>query len=323
MSDYEELLDATIAHLQDLKRQGVRFIPASRDLLKNITAPPAKNAGANPAPPPRKPLLKTPTPAATVPTPPPAPAKSPVPEASHSAPPPPTPPTVARPQTILPPPIITAPGNENSPKAIAIAELRDRALVCVKCPNLVNSRKTVVFGVGNIDSELMFIGEAPGADEDEQGEPFVGKAGQLLTRIILTMGLSRESVYIANILKCRPDTPGQSWGNRPPAPDEIKNCIPYLNAQIELIKPKIIVALGATAYDGLFGRIAGLGITKVRGKIREYRGTPVMPTYHPSYLLRPNTNNVKRETWEDMLQVMELLGLPISEKQRGYFLQKS
>jgi len=168
----------------------------------------------------------------------------------------------------------------------------------------------------------MFVGEAPGADEDRLGEPFVGKAGQLLTKIIETMGLSRESVYIANILKCRPDTPGQSYGNRPPTPEEMERCLPYLHAQIDLIKPKAIVALGATAVDGLFGKVPGIGITKLRGRWREYRGIPVMPTYHPSYLLRPNPQNVKREAWEDMMQVMERLGMAISEKQRGYFLAK-
>ncbi|MGN6386995.1 MAG: uracil-DNA glycosylase [Verrucomicrobiota bacterium] len=208
-------------------------------------------------------------------------------------------------------------------KSAVIAELRERALVCQKCPNLVASRKNVVFGVGNLDAELMFIGEAPGADEDAQGEPFVGKAGELLTKIIQTMGLSREQVYIANILKCRPDTPGQSYGNRAPTPEEMDRCLPYLHAQIDVIRPKVIVALGGTALDGLFGKTPGMGITRVRGKWREYRGTPVMPTYHPSYLLRPNPTNVKRETWEDMLQVMEKLNIPISAKQKAYFLPKA
>jgi DNA polymerase len=211
--------------------------------------------------------------------------------------------------------------SDSASKLAAFEQLRERALVCQKCSNLVSSRKNVVFGVGSIDAELMFIGEAPGAEEDEQGEPFVGRAGQLLTKIIQTMGLSREQVYIANILKCRPDTPGQDYGNRPPTPEEMERCLPYLHAQIDLIKPKVIIALGATAVDGLFGKVPGVGITKLRGKWREYRGTPVMPTYHPSYLLRPNPNNIKRETWEDMLQVMERLKMPASEKQRGYFLK--
>ncbi len=197
--------------------------------------------------------------------------------------------------------------------------LRQRALVCLKCPHLVKSRKNVVFGVGDIHAQLMFVGEAPGADEDTQGEPFVGAAGQLLTRIIKTMGLSRETVYIANILKCRPDTPGQSSGNRKPTGDEMKTCLPYLLEQIDLIRPKVLVALGATAIEGLLG--AGGGINKLRGKFQIFRNIPLMPTFHPAYLLRNQALTEKRKVWEDMLQVMEKLEMPVSEKQRGFFLK--
>jgi uracil-DNA glycosylase len=200
----------------------------------------------------------------------------------------------------------------------AMAELRQRASACLKCPHLVKSRKNVVFGVGDIHAQLMFVGEAPGADEDAQGEPFVGAAGQLLTRIIKTMGLSRETVYIANILKCRPDTPGQSSGNRKPTGDEMKTCLPYLLEQIDLIRPKVLVALGATAIEGLLGASGGIG--KLRGKFQTFRNIPLMPTFHPAYLLRNQALSEKRKVWEDMLQVMEKLQLPISEKQRGYFL---
>jgi DNA polymerase len=202
-------------------------------------------------------------------------------------------------------------------KNAAFADLRQRAAACVKCPHLASSRKSVVFGVGNIDAQLMFVGEAPGADEDEQGEPFVGKAGQLLTKIIQTMGLSRNSVYIANILKCRPDTPGQSAGNRKPTPEEMQTCIPFLHEQIDLIRPKVLVALGATAVEGLLGKTTG--ITRLRGNWRTYRGIPLMPTYHPAYLLRNQALSEKRRVWEDMLQVMQKLGMTISEKQQAYF----
>jgi DNA polymerase len=202
-------------------------------------------------------------------------------------------------------------------KTAAFADLRQRAGACVKCAHLASSRKNVVFGVGSIDAQLMFVGEAPGADEDEQGEPFVGKAGQLLTKIIQTMGLSRNTVYIANILKCRPDTPGQSAGNRKPTPEEMQTCIPFLHEQIDLIQPKVLVALGATAVEGLLGKTTG--ITRLRGNWRTYRGIPLMPTYHPAYLLRNQAPSEKRRVWEDMLQVMEKLGMPISEKQRNYF----
>jgi len=216
-------------------------------------------------------------------------------------------------------PAPSAPPLDPAAKAAAFAALRERALACVKCPNLASSRKTVVFGVGNIDSPLMFVGEAPGADEDERGEPFVGKAGQLLTKIIETMGLKRGDVYIGNILKCRPDTPGQSAGNRKPTTDEMATCIPYLHEQIDLIRPRVLVALGATAVEGLLGKT--IGITKLRGTWKTYRNIPLMPTYHPAYLLRNQAMSEKRKVWEDMLQVMEKLGMSISEKQQRFFLK--
>jgi len=201
----------------------------------------------------------------------------------------------------------------------AMGALQARAAVCVKCPHLAGSRKNVVFGVGDIHAALMFVGEAPGADEDQQGEPFVGAAGQLLTRIIKTMGFGRENVYIANILKCRPDTPGQHSGNRKPTSDEMKTCLPYLLEQIDLIRPKVIVALGATAVEGLLGKTEPIG--KQRGRFQIFRNIPLMPTFHPSYLLRNQALTEKRKVWEDMLQVMEKLNLTITEKQRGYFLK--
>jgi DNA polymerase len=205
-------------------------------------------------------------------------------------------------------------------KAAAFAALREKVLACIKCPHLVASRQSVVFGVGNPDAQLMFVGEAPGADEDEQGEPFVGAAGQLLTKIIQAMGEQRSTVYIANILKCRPDTPGQSSGNRQPTPEEMATCIPWLHEQIDLIRPRVLVALGATALNGLLGKTAG--ISKLRGTWQSYRGIPLMPTFHPAYLLRNQAMAEKRKVWEDMLKVMERLELPITEKQRGFFLRQ-
>src|SRR5207249_5892853 len=130
-------------------------------------------------------------------------------------------------------------------KAASLGEVRDRVCVCTKCPHLARSRTQTVFGVGNPDAELMFVGEAPGADEDARGEPFVGRAGQLLTRIIETMGLSRDEVYIANILKCRPDMPKGVSGNRPPTPEEMRTCIGYLIEQIKIIQQRVVVELGA------------------------------------------------------------------------------
>ena len=225
--------------------------------------------------------------------------------------------SLALPAEAAPSPV--APVLSPEAKAAAFAELRQRALACVRCANLAAARKNVVFGVGDINAQLMFVGEAPGADEDTQGEPFVGRAGELLTKIIKAMGLSRETVYIGNILKCRPDTPGQSAGNRKPTPEEMQTCISYLHEQIDLIRPKVIVALGGTAVEGLLGKT--IGITKLRGQWRTYRGIPLMPTYHPAYLLRNQSPAEKRRVWEDMLQVMEKLGLPLSAKQRNYFLK--
>ena len=206
-----------------------------------------------------------------------------------------------------------------STKVEQLRHLAERASVCVKCPHLAARRHSVVFGVGDSDAKLMFVGEGPGEEEDLQGEPFVGRAGQLLTKMILAMGLTREKVYIANILKCRPDMPAGAPGNRKPTKQEMDTCLPYLRAQIEVIRPGVIVALGATAVEGLLGPIGTIG--SLRGKFLEYRGTPLMPTYHPSYLLRNQSNTEKRKVWEDLLKVMDRLEMPISEKQRTFFLK--
>ena len=210
-----------------------------------------------------------------------------------------------------------------SGKAAKLDALRGPVLVCTKCPHLVQSRTQVVFGVGNPDAELMFVGEAPGADEDLVGEPFVGKAGQLLTKIIDAMGFRRADIYIANVLKCRPNTPPGESKNRKPTHAEMDVCKPYLLQQIEIIQPKVIVALGGTAVEGLLG-VQKEGITLTRGAWKEFHGIPLMPTFHPSFLLRPTSEQManKRHTWEDMLAVLERLGHEITPKQRGFFASK-
>jgi DNA polymerase len=217
-------------------------------------------------------------------------------------------------------PILPASKNTDPDKVARFAALRERVLVCEKCTHLVKSRTQVVFGVGNIDAELMFVGEAPGADEDEQGEPFVGKAGQLLTKIIAAMGFAREEVYIGNVLKCRPDMPPGESGNRKPRADEMATCLPYLVEQIKIIRPRVMVALGATAMEGLTG--ATDAMSRLRGRWHEFEGIPLMATYHPAYLLRNQSLAEKRKVWEDMLLVLEKLGSPVSEKQRNFFLPK-
>jgi DNA polymerase len=237
----------------------------------------------------------------------------------------PTPPPVARSATATQPPPGAGPAPATieitgSTKAEQLAQLNERAQACQKCPHLVARRHTVVFGVGNPDAKLMFVGEGPGEEEDLKGEPFVGRAGQLLTKMIQAMGLTREQVYIGNIVKCRPDMPPGVPGNRKPTKQEMETCVPYLRAQIDVIKPGVIVALGATAIEGLVGATGTMG--SLRGKFLEYRGTPLMPTYHPSYLLRNQSTTEKRKVWEDLLKVMEKLELPITEKQRGFFLAR-
>jgi uracil-DNA glycosylase len=201
-----------------------------------------------------------------------------------------------------------------------LAKLRLTVSTCVKCPHLAASRHSVVFGVGNPRADVMFVGEAPGADEDMQGEPFVGRAGELLTKIIQTMGFQRSDVFIANVLKCRPSMPAGASGNRQPTPEEMETCLPYLRKQIELIQPKVMVALGGVAMRGLFGKIEPM--KQMRGRWHAFGSIPVMATYHPSYLLRNHAMSEKRSVWEDMLQVLERLELPISEKQRNYFMAR-
>ena len=175
-------------------------------------------------------------------------------------------------------------------------DLQACVATCRLC-QLCTGRTNTVFGDGDPDARLMFIGEGPGYDEDQQGIPFVGKAGQLLTKMIQAMQFARSEVYIANIVKCRPP------GNRNPEPEEVAACLPYLHRQIELIKPAVIVLLGAVPLRSLIG---GRSIRRERGEWREYQGIPVMPTFHPSYLLR--LPQAKRDVWNDLQQVMQRLG---------------
>jgi DNA polymerase len=312
MSDpFRELLDAAVYHLKDLQARGVRFVSVTPEALAALSTRGKQGAtsGAktgiqtkpvpapNPNPAPRPSVLGSITPVEVV-----IPTSAVVQKPAE----------LDRPRTSAP--------ADPAGKAAALHALRERVLACVKCPNLVATRHNVVFGVGNPCADLMFVGEAPGADEDRQGEPFVGAAGQLLTKIIQAMGLTRDTVYIANILKCRPDMPAQSSGNRKPTTAEMQTCSPYLEEQIDLIAPKVLVALGATAVEGLLGK-GTVGITRLRGNWRVYRGIPLMPTYHPAYLLRNQSLAEKRRVWEDMLQVMEKLAMPVSERQRNFFLR--
>jgi uracil-DNA glycosylase len=233
-----ELIDQTIAALEEMKRSGTTLVEVSKGTLEQLSG-----AGVSPVSSPAKTTGET-------------------------------------------------------PALRKLAAIETRAKVCTKCKELSRCRNSVVFGVGCAPAEIMFIGEAPGADEDAQGIPFVGRAGQLLTKIIAAMGYRREEVYIANIIKCRPPQ------NRTPEPDEVSNCLPYVLSQIELIQPKVIVALGATALRALLG--VQLGITKMRGHWYTFREIPIMPTFHPAYLLRNPA--AKRDVWDDMKAVLDKLG---------------
>ena len=183
--------------------------------------------------------------------------------------------------------------------ASALRLIREDIGDCTRCRLHKQGRKQIVFGVGNPNADLMFIGEAPGADEDEQGEPFVGRAGQLLNNMIKAMGLRREDVYIANIIKCRPP------GNRTPERDECETCSPFLMRQIKVIGPKAIVALGAVAAKTLLAINAPM--SELRGRWYDFRGTKLAVTYHPAFLLRDPRQ--KKETWKDLQMVMKELGM--------------
>ena len=214
------------------------------------------------------------------------------------------------------PPVVMLPSGT---KAEQWVWLKARVLSCPNCLKHVPEGRKPVFGSGNLDADIFFCGEAPGAEEEEQGEVFVGRAGQLLTKIIEAMGLRRSDVYIGNIMNWRPETPNRI-GNRPPTQEEMRFCLPYLIGQVEIVRPKVLVALGLTAVNGLLGYDANRKMRDCRGKWFEFHKIPLLVTYHPSYLLRNGTSAAKRMVWEDMLCVMKFLGMPISEKQEGYFL---
>jgi uracil-DNA glycosylase len=187
-------------------------------------------------------------------------------------------------------------------RTLAMAAIREDLGDCTRCRLHKQGRKQIVFGVGNPHADLMFVGEAPGADEDEQGIPFVGRAGQLLTNMIKAMGLNREDVYIANVIKCRPP------GNRTPEREECETCSPFLLRQIDVLRPKIIVALGAVAAKSLLQ--INDSMANLRGRTYDFRNTKLIVTYHPAYLLRDPRQ--KKEAWKDLQKVMQFLGLPVS-----------
>jgi uracil-DNA glycosylase family 4 len=206
-------------------------------------------------------------------------------------------------------------------KTEQLASLRQQAENWSPATSLGTLRDVMVFATGNPDARVMLVGEAPGYQEERGQEPFVGPAGQKLNDILKAMGLARDEVYLSHIVKFRPATARQTTNNRKPTPEEMAACLPFVRAEIGIVKPECVIALGATAAEGLLG-LEG-AVTSMRGPWHDFEGTPVRVTYHPSYLLQSTSSSpVKRQVWEDMLAVMEKLGLPISAKQRGYFLPK-
>lgn len=217
-------------------------------------------------------------------------------------------------------PLLDATGATNAEKIASLMAMAEKWEPARKLGTL---RDTMVFSVGDPNAKLMLIGEAPGIEEERLREPFVGPAGQKLTGILKAMGFDRSQVYISNICKFRPAMEDQGRGNRAPTEAEMAACLPFVLTEIDIIRPQVIVALGGTALKGL--GIEG-SVSRLRGRFHEFQNTPVMITFHPSFILREERENggleIKRQVWEDMLQVMEKLGMPISAKQRGYFLAK-
>lgn len=200
----------------------------------------------------------------------------------------------------------TSPAPEGGEAAVRLADIAREIAECGRCP-LHRTRTKTVPGQGCPHPEILFVGEGPGQEEDRQGLAFVGRAGALLTRMIQAMGLTRDDVFIANIVKCRPTVDGAGLRDRPPTPEEMAACLPYLRAQIAALRPRVIVTLGAVALEGLLGL---KGITRQRGQWRAYEGIPLMPTYHPSYLLRGGGEDTARywEVWDDLVAVLDRLG---------------
>lgn len=282
--------------LESLARAGVAALPKSPELPpvpRPAVEPPRETPAAVAAPPPRGEL---PTPAAAAPTP---------PAPTRPVAPPPRPRPVETPGSLFGAVEFKSPFVEPADRPAALAVIAEEVAACVRCPALVQNRTQTVFADGSPTARLMFVGEAPGADEDRRGVPFVGKAGQLLTDMITKgMGLSREDVYIANILKCRPPD------NRDPTPEESSNCLRYLERQIEIVRPEYLCLLGRVSATTLLNTALSMG--RLRGRWHRVFGIPTVATYHPAYLLR--TPSAKKDAWEDLQMLMRAMGLVVPKK---------
>jgi DNA polymerase len=266
-----ELARAARLHLDSLRAAGVEWLPAAADLPLVVETAPAQDP--SPAPP--------------------TPAAQPVPSVID---------TGLQKEILFQPVGSEAAAPEQRRHELTV--LAERVAGCTRCAELARTRTQTVFGVGRVDAELCFIGEAPGGEEDRRGEPFVGPAGQLLNRIIVACGMKREDVYICNILRCRPP------GNRLPLPNEAHNCREYLERTLELVRPKFLCALGACAAQNLLGSTLSIG--RLRGRFHDYGGIPVLCTYHPAFLLR--NPEKKKDVWEDMKKLLARMGRPVPGK---------
>ncbi len=315
-------LTAVIDELKRLKAGGVKSIPVSEGTVERLRrqilsrSDRTQSARATSVPPSAQ-LQSTRMPAAAVDSTPPEHEGR---VASGRT----TPTTPVTAKKLPPPPVVVLPQGSKQSRWDALLAMVTADPVCKQH---VGTGKKVVLGFGDLNARIFFCGEAPGAEEEIQGEPFVGPAGQLLTKMIQAMGLKRSEVYIGNIMNWRPDMPGMSSGqpqigNRPPTEEEITYCLPYLRAQLEIVSPEVIVALGSTAAQGLLGYGSFKTLGEIRGRWKPFAEKPVMVTYHPSYILRNPSNRSKRAIWEDLLKVMERLALPVSDKQRAYFSEK-
>jgi DNA polymerase len=288
MVELKQILNDLAAHLESLREDGVTAVEVSREVLRAMAPPAGGRAGASGGPASR--LSFHPAPGSL-------PAR-PAGESSGGERKAVSRPDAARGSGQAGDGRPARPGGQTTPELDAIAK---RVAGCTRCA-LHGGRTRTVPGQGNPHPEILFVGEGPGEDEDIQGLAFVGRAGQLLTKMIEAMGYRRDEVFIANIVKCRPP------GNRKPFPDEMAACLPYLKEQIALLKPRVIIALGATAVTGLLGSMA-TGISRLRGNWQSFGGIDVMPTFHPSYLLR--TPSAKNAAWADLQAVLKKLGRPV------------
>jgi DNA polymerase len=291
-SPVNDALVALVRHLEERRAHGEEFVWLSPKARKELRELP-------------KALVAAPT--RTAPTPPPQPDPTPPVAQARVEPDPILSAAVATPKFVP----------QGATKSEKLAWLAQRAKDCPEVRALDSLRETLIFSTGNPDARILFVGDAPGPEEERQGEPFVGPAGNLLTKMIAAMGLKREETYITNILKFRPAVPNQGESTRKPSREEMAVCLGFVQAEIEVVKPEVIVALGTLAALGLLG--SEEPVARLRNRFHSFEGIPLMVTFHPSYLLRYTDLSERRKVWEDLLLVMEQLQLPISPKQRAYF----